>query len=121
MSKMNQTSARSLKFHSAIPILCSGREAIAIAIEWSPDIILLDVMMPETDGPTTLARLRDNQQTANIPVVFMTTHAQNREVERLRSLDVAGVIPKPFDAMALEGSVRGYVWPEQSSSLHVLR
>ena len=56
----------------------SGQEAIVIVINWSPDIILLDVMMPEMDGPTTLTRLRSNAHTARIPVVFMTAHAQHR-------------------------------------------
>ena len=94
----------------------SGKEAIAIAIDWSPQIILLDVMMPEMDGPTTLTRLRDNAQTARIPVVFMTAHAQHRDIELLQSLGAVGVIPKPFDVMTLAASVRDYIQPEQSRS-----
>src|SRR5258708_6985738 len=57
----------------------SGAEAIAAAAEWIPDLILLDVMMPDMDGPTTLARLRERARTANVRVVFMTACAQASE------------------------------------------
>ena len=86
----------------------SGEEALAVAEEWLPDIMLLDVMMPFLDGPTTLARLRETYQTAGIPVIFMTARAQSRELERLRSLGAIGVIAKPFDPMTLAASVRAY-------------
>src|ERR1700722_13797581 len=57
----------------------SGGEALAVAAGWLPDLILLDVMMPEMDGPATLARFRGNPRTADIPIVFMTARAQSRE------------------------------------------
>lgn len=87
----------------------SGQEALAIAADWSPDLILLDVMMPVMDGPATLARLRDDAQTTGIPVVFMTARAQTRELDHFRSLGAVGVIPKPFDPMTLAASVRSYM------------
>lgn len=89
----------------------SGDEALALAVDWPPDLILLDAAMPVTDGPTTLARLRENPQTAGIPVVFMTARAQTREIELLRSLGAAGVMPKPFDPMTLAAAVRAYIRP----------
>src|ERR1700687_2491266 len=89
----------------------SGEEALVVAIDWQPDIILCDVMMPMMDGPATLMRLRENPLTANIPVVFMTARAQTRELDRFRSLGALGVIPKPFDPMTLAASVRSYVRP----------
>jgi DNA-binding response OmpR family regulator len=89
----------------------SGREALALAADWPPDIILLDVMMPGMDGPATLVKLQDNTKTADIPVVFMTARAQTREIELFRSLGAAGVIPKPFDPMTLAASVRAYARP----------
>jgi len=89
----------------------SGHEALMVADDWPPDIILLDVMMPVMDGPATLARLRDNSKTANIPVVFMTACAQASELELFRSLGIAGVIAKPFDPMTLVDSVRAFVRP----------
>jgi CheY-like chemotaxis protein/HPt (histidine-containing phosphotransfer) domain-containing protein len=89
----------------------SGKEALVVAAEWQPDLILLDVMMPVMDGPATLVRLREDARTARIPVIFMTARAQAREVDRFRSLGAVGVIPKPFDAMTLAGAVRSYVQP----------
>jgi len=98
----------------------SGKEALALSMDWPPDIILLDVMMPRMDGPATLAHLRANAQTAKIPVVFMTARAQSRELELFRSLGAAGVIPKPFDPMTLARSVRSYAGILHDD-LHALR
>lgn len=89
----------------------SGEEALKVAAEWNPDIILMDVMMPVMDGPATLSHLRDNPATANIPVIFMTARAQTRELDRFRALGAVGVIPKPFDPMTLAAAVRQYVQP----------
>jgi CheY-like chemotaxis protein len=89
----------------------SGKEALVAAVDWRPNIILCDVMMPVMDGPATLMRLRENALTANIPVIFMTARAQTRELDRFRSLGALGVIPKPFDPMTLAASVRSYVQP----------
>jgi CheY-like chemotaxis protein len=89
----------------------SGQEALGVAAEWTPDVILLDVMMPVMDGAATLARLRENPLTAGIPVVFMTARAQSRELDLFRSLGAVGAIPKPFDPMTLAASLRAYVEP----------
>jgi two-component system OmpR family response regulator len=89
----------------------SGKEARAVAAEWQPDVILLDVMMPGMDVPATLSQLQQNPETADIPVIFMTARAQTREVDRLRSLGAVGVIAKPFDPMTLAGAVRNYIKP----------
>jgi CheY-like chemotaxis protein/HPt (histidine-containing phosphotransfer) domain-containing protein len=89
----------------------SGEEALTVADAWTPDIVLLDVMMPVMDGAATLVRLRENPRTADIPVVFMTARAQSRELDQLRSLGAVGVIPKPFDPMVLAASVRAHVEP----------
>jgi CheY-like chemotaxis protein len=87
----------------------SGEEALTVALDWQPAIILLDVMMPVMDGPATLLRLRENARTATIPVVFMTARAQTRELDSFRSLGAVGVIPKPFNPMTLAASVHSYV------------
>jgi CheY-like chemotaxis protein len=88
---------------------CSGSEGLAVAAEWEPDIILLDVMMPVLDGPATLAQLRQNVETAHFPVVFMTARSQAREADRFLSLGAVGVIPKPFDPLTLAASLRKYL------------
>jgi CheY-like chemotaxis protein len=89
----------------------SGPEAIAAAAEWSPDIILLDVMMPGMDGPATLAQLRADPVTAGIPVIFMTARAQARELDIFRAIGAAGIIAKPFDPMTLAAQVRTHLLP----------
>ncbi len=89
----------------------SGAAGLMVAAEWSPDIILLDVMMPVMDGPATLARLRQNPRTDRIPVIFMTARAQARELDRFRAIGAVGVIAKPFDPTRLAASVRDYLQP----------
>ncbi|MCA9705335.1 MAG: response regulator [Myxococcales bacterium] len=87
----------------------SGEQALAVAAAERPDVILLDVMMPGMDGPSTFRRLREDPATASIPVVFVTAKVQRHEVERYRALGAIGVIGKPFDPMALPGEVREIV------------
>lgn len=87
----------------------SGTEGLAVAAEWMPDIILMDVMMPVMDGPQTLVHLREDEATADIPVVFMTARAQARELAHFLTLGAAGVISKPFDPMTLAGTVKQYL------------
>jgi CheY-like chemotaxis protein/HPt (histidine-containing phosphotransfer) domain-containing protein len=96
----------------------SGEEAVAIASEWLPFIILLDVMMPGMDGPTTLTHLRNNPRTADIPVLFMTARAQAREVERFILLGAQGVVSKPFDPMTLAFQVRSHL---QAARIETMR
>lgn len=86
-----------------------GHDAIAVAAEWLPDVILIDVMMPTMDGPETLGQLRQRDLTAKIPVVFMTARAQARELAHFLSLGAAGVISKPFDPMTLATMVKQYL------------
>jgi len=84
----------------------NGAEGLARAKAERPDAILLDVMMPGLDGPSTLARLREDPDTAAVPVVFLTAKAIAAEVDRLRSLGAAGVLTKPFDPMTLARELR---------------
>lgn len=92
----------------------SGREAVLAALDYQPDLILLDVMMPEMDGPATLAELRKLPNTATTPVVFMTAKVQAAEVSHYRALGAIGVIGKPFDPMALAQQVR-QLWAQAAS------
>lgn len=77
-----------------------------------PDLLLLDVMMPNMDGPTTLAELRKFAPTANTPVIFMTAKVQTLELEYYKSLGAIGVIAKPFDPMELSSQVNS-LWQER--------
>lgn len=83
-----------------------GAAALAIAGEWQPDIILLDVMMPQMDGPAVLAALRRDPATADIRVAFVTARAQRSEIQTFATLDAVGVIAKPFDPITLAAQVR---------------
>lgn len=83
----------------------SGEAAVEIVIRSSVDIVLLDVMMPGMDGPTTLKRLRANPATAAVPVIFLTAKVQRQEVQRYLELGALGVIAKPFDPMHLPDEI----------------
>ena len=84
----------------------SGPEAIEVAAYWSPEVVLLDVMMPGMDGPTTFGSLRELPQLGATPIIFITARTQAHDVEALLKLGAAGVIAKPFDAMNLAHEVR---------------
>lgn len=92
----------------AVRTCASGREGIAAAREWGPALILLDVMMPELDGPAVLGLLRNDPATSKIPIVFITARTQAQETAHLRVLGARGVIAKPFDPMTLAAQVREF-------------
>jgi len=79
----------------------SGMRALQSMLTNKPDLVLLDVMMPNMDGPTTLQQMRASPQLQAIPVIFMTAKAMPQEVARFRALGAAAVIAKPFDPMLL--------------------
>lgn len=88
-------------------VCASGADALADGPAFAPDLILLDVMMPGMDGPTTLARLRESPALAETPVVFMTAKVQPQEVAALRAMGALDVIAKPFDPMQLASRLIG--------------
>ena len=77
-----------------------GVEVIDLARRERPDVILMDVLMPELDGPELVARLRAVPELAATPVIFLTGKEGEAEVERLVALGARGVITKPFDPVA---------------------
>ena len=83
----------------------SGEEGVKRAAAEQPDAILLDVMMPGMDGPTTLLRLRTQESTKHIPVIFLTAKVQAAEVRRFHELGAQGVIAKPFDPILLASQI----------------
>ena len=90
----------------------SGAEALRLAAANPPDAILLDVMMPEMDGPATARALRAAPATAGIPIILLTAKVQAADRRRFDDLGVAGVLGKPFDPMTLAGEVsRVLGWP----------
>ena len=94
--------------------VCSrGHEALETAPAFSPDLILLDVMMPGMDGPTTLQRLRALPQTERVPVVFMTAKVMPHEIDHYKTLGALDVIRKPFDPMTLSATLNA-IWEQCS-------
>ena len=83
----------------------SGAQGLARAEEHQPDAILLDVMMPGMDGPTTFRELRKNQATARIPVLLLTAKVQGSDQRRFADLGVEAVLLKPFDPMTLSTQI----------------
>jgi two-component system OmpR family response regulator len=96
-----------------VKICESGAEALSIVGSFKPDIILLDVMMPGMDGLATMEALRQLEETASIPIVFMTAKVQSAEVSRYLALGAASVIPKPFDPRTLGATVKE-IWEEHA-------
>lgn len=87
----------------------SGAEGLEKAAAEKPDLIILDMMMPEMDGLTTFSRLRENDSTKEIPVIFMTAKTQASEKQHYLDCGAIGVISKPFDPMTLSNEVKAIV------------
>jgi DNA-binding response OmpR family regulator len=83
-----------------------GEDGISKAAVVNPDAILLDMMMPGLDGPATLAKLRENAATKNIPVIFLTARAMTSEMDKLKQMGATGVLTKPFDPTTLAAQVK---------------
>lgn len=89
-----------------LKVCSSGEEAMQDPVSFAPDLLLLDVMMPGMDGPTTLAELRKLPELAHVPVIFMTAKVQPQEIEHFKSLGAIDVVAKPFDPMSLAQMIR---------------
>jgi two-component system, OmpR family, response regulator len=98
----------------------SADEALGRLESWRPDLIVLDVMMPGTDGPGLLAQLKKDDRFRHIPVVFMTAKAQPRELESFKALGALGVIAKPFDPFTLAAELHALWTRGRKSSVRPL-
>jgi len=92
-----------------VSVASSGYEGLIKASEEKPDIILLDVMMPGMDGLATLKKLRENSQTAQIPIILLTAKARSSEQRQFRQLDIVAVITKPYDPYSLSDQISGFL------------
>lgn len=79
----------------------SWKDVLAAIQDFHPQLLLLDVMIPEMDGPTMLQELRKQPEFSDIPAIFMTAKIQASEIDEYKKLGVYDVISKPFDAMKL--------------------
>ena len=84
----------------------NGEEAIANALSYAPDLLLLDVMMPGMDGPTALKAIREIPELKNTPAIFMTAKVQPTEVVEYKDIGASDVIAKPFDPMTLAEQIK---------------
>lgn len=87
----------------------SGQDALDCINTFAPDLVLLDAMMPEMDGPEVLQRLRARDDTKDIPIVFMTAKVQAAEIEAYKSLGAVDVISKPIDPITLHQQLKD-IW-----------
>jgi DNA-binding response OmpR family regulator len=94
-----------LRRHFSVTMADGGQQALDLAKLEKPEVILLDVMMPRFDGIATLRALQSDQETANIPVIFLTAKILRHEVSEYMQLGIAGVISKPFDPLELPFAV----------------
>jgi DNA-binding response OmpR family regulator len=92
----------------------SCADALHVVDDFAPDLLLLDVMMPEVDGPSTLRQLRKRDSAVAAPAVFITAKVQAGDMAQYRQLGVLDVIVKPFDPMALSDRI-GEIWQRYRS------
>ncbi|SFH43904.1 response regulator [Pedobacter insulae] len=83
----------------------NGKIGVDLAIKHLPDIILCDIMMPELDGYGVLYLLQKNQQTANIPFIFMTAKAERADMRKGMEMGADDYLTKPFDDMELFNAI----------------
>lgn len=92
----------------SVCLCASGQEALDKVDNFRPQLVLLDVMMPEMSGPQTLIKLRELACMQGVPIVFLTAKAMQDEVEELLTCAATGIIVKPFDPVALPDNIRIY-------------
>jgi two-component system OmpR family response regulator len=86
---------------------CSSAEALAVAAGIEPDLIMLDINMPDMDGTAMLQALRELPHIADIPAILMSTsYANPSQIAHYRALGAIGIISKPFDPMQLTHQVQ---------------
>lgn len=96
-------------------LVSNGKEVLEKGKGFQPDVILLDVMMPEMDGLETFQKLKNTDWGKNIPVIFLTAKAQQHEVQSYLDLGAVGIIIKPFDPLELSQQVEE-IWKKKHSS-----
>jgi two-component system, cell cycle response regulator DivK len=84
----------------------TGGEAVDMASEFTPDLVLMDIQLPDLDGVQALHRLRANARTATIPVLALTAQAMHGDRERFLAAGFDGYLSKPVDVRELIGTVR---------------
>jgi two-component system cell cycle response regulator DivK len=84
----------------------TGEQAIELAVEHAPDLVLMDIQLPDIDGVEALRRLRADDRTASIPVLALTAQAMQGDRERFLAAGFDGYISKPVNIVELVGTIR---------------
>ena len=92
-----------------VAVVTDPTQAIATIAEFHPDLVMLDWMMPVMDGPTLFRQMKLRPETAELPVVFITARASQRDLDELKTLGAAGTISKPFSPKDLPEQLRA-IW-----------
>jgi twitching motility two-component system response regulator PilG len=92
-----------------VEIAFNGREALEKAGSLLPDLILLDILMPEMDGFEVLERLRENEATRQIPIIMLTARKSREDMQKARELGAVEYITKPFKAVEVVDKVLRYL------------
>ena len=92
-----------------VQIVGDPKQAIEAILEFKPDLVMLDWMMPGMDGPTLFRKMRETPEVRDLPVVFITAKASSAEMDELRAMGAAGAISKPFSPKDLPDQLRS-IW-----------
>ena len=84
----------------------TGERAVELAAEHGPDLVLMDIRLPDIDGVETLGRLRADESTAAMPVVALTAQAMEGDRERFLAAGFDGYVSKPIDIAGLVATVK---------------
>jgi two-component system OmpR family response regulator len=95
----------------------SGQEAMSVFETVLPDVVLMDVEMPDMSGPELLRRMQQSPRLAGIPVIFLTAHSATRQLQYAGLEGVIGLISKPFKSSALADDVRKLYMRHMGASL----
>ena len=97
--------------HYTVKACASCNDALQVVDDFDPDLLMLDVMMPDMDGPATLRALRKRKNAEDAPAVFITAKVQARDIAQYQRLGVCDVIVKPFDPIDLPDRI-AHIWRE---------
>ena len=94
-----------------VEVVGDSTRAVETIIAFKPDLVMLDWMMPVMDGPAVLRKIREHVELKDLPVVFITAKASQRELDELRTLGAVGTISKPFSPKDLPDQLRA-IWKD---------
>lgn len=94
-----------------VEVVGDSTRAVEAIIAFKPELVMLDWMMPVMDGPAVLRNMREHAELKDLPVVFITAKASQRELDELRALGAVGTISKPFSPKDLPDQLRA-IWKD---------